>query len=227
MDVSFEDGDNFIRNMVTVRCGSGPLTSPPARKMTRDSGLPIPIEDLQLDLRVDSDDDVATLERIERGCCDFLERRTGYVLMPGSYQVDLPGWWWGELQVMRGPLRELPTVQYLAGANDMQVADLAGFYVTEGDRDFSIRQLSTFSRPTLWSEVGLVRLTFDAGFHIEPASGASDPSDDGPPMDDGLRTVLTMCVGHYYKNRELFEAGKLEQLELGAMAFLGTYRQFW
>lgn len=222
MEVSWQDGDNFIRNAVTVRCGDA-WSWPRARKLTRDLGLPIPLDELMLDLRVDSEDEADTLERIERGCCDFLERRTGQVVMPGTYQVDLGGWWGGPLEIMRAPLRELTGITYLAAANDSQSADLAQFYVEEGDRSFTVQPLSTFSRPQLWSEVGRVRLAFDAGFAMSDESG----SDAGEPMDDGLRTILTMLCGHYYKNRELFEAGKLEQIELGAMAFLGTYRQFW
>jgi uncharacterized phiE125 gp8 family phage protein len=228
-DISFEDGDNFIRNAVTIRCGRGDWQAPPARKLTRSAALPVPVDDLLLDLRVDSDEEVPTLERLERACCDFIERRTGFVLMPGTYQVDLPSWWSGPLEIMRGPLRELTGISYLTSATTSVDAPLDGFWVEEQDRSFSVRPLSTFDRPVLWSEVGRVRLTFDAGFGIEPESGQSGESgeDAFPPMDDGLRTILTMSVAHYYKNRELFDAGKLEQLELGAMAFLGAYRQFW
>ena len=43
--------------------------SPPARKMTRSNQVPIPMADLMLDLRVDSEDEEATLERIQRGAC--------------------------------------------------------------------------------------------------------------------------------------------------------------
>lgn len=223
MEISWEDGDNFIRNAVSIRCGRGPVQGPPARKMTRDDGLPIPIEDLMLDLRVDSDHEAETLERIQRGACDFLERRTGYVLIPGTYQLTLPGWWSGPMEIMRGPLREVDSVTYLAGPNDWQAADLDGFYVSDDARSFTVRPLSSFDRPQLWSEVGQVRLQFQAGYGTSDESG----SDAFEAPEPGLLTVLTMTCGHYYKNRELFDAGKLEQLELGAMAFLGVYRQFW
>lgn len=223
-DVAYSDGDNFIRNMVTVRGRDGRMTTPPARKMTRDAAaLPISVADLMDDLRVDSDDEAETLERMELGACAVIERRTGYVLIPGRYQVDLPGWWTGPMEVMRGPLRELVSVTYLAAPDgaETSVADLAGFYVEEEDRSFAIRSLSTFVRPELWSEVRRVRLTFDAGFR------QADETTEVQELEDGLRTCLTMLVGHYYQNRELFAAGKLEALDAGGRDLLGAYRQFW
>lgn len=224
MSVSFHDGDNFIRNMVSVRCGGGTPWAPPARKLTRVEDLPIPLDDLMLDLRVDSDDEAATLERLARGAADFLERRTAYVLIPGVYQVDLDGWWPSPLSVQRGPLRTLDAIGYLDADGQEATADLAGFYVEEEDREFTVRSLSTFTRPTLWSEVRRVRLTFSAGFQVAEEVSASG---DLQPAPDGLITTWVMLVGHFYRNRELFAAGKLEDVEMGAGNLLGAYRQWW
>lgn len=224
MRFSLEDGDNFIRNMVTIRHGRhGAMTSPPARKLTRIDTLPIATADLIEDLRLDSDEEVATLERMERGAADFLERRTGYVVIPGTYQVDLDGWWIEDLEVMRGPIRELADVEYLVDATTWTGVDTANFWVDEGDRDFRIRPLRSWTRPALWSEVNRVRLTFDAGFKLDDEAGA----DEVQPMPDGLRTTLTMLVGHYYQNRELFAAGKIADVEMSAGHLLAAYRQFW
>lgn len=183
---------------------------------------PVPVEDLMLDLRVDSDDEEETVRRMMRGACAFLERRTAHVLIPGSYEVDLRGWWVGELELNRGPLREVTGVRYLVDADDWASVDLADFYVRGQDRAFTIQPLTRFDRPTLWSEAGHVQLLFDAGYRTQDESGA-----DGPAMDDGLRTTLTMLVAHYYKNRELFAAGALEAVEKGAEGILGAYRQYW
>lgn len=222
MEISFEDGDNFIRNQVTVKCAGGPMTSPPARKLTREEGLPVSVEDLAEDLRLDTDEFDATLERMERGAAAFLEKRTGFVLIPGLYQVDLDCWWTGPIQIMRGPLRDLQSITYLDSAGDSVTADLAHFYVDEPDaRSFTVRSLSTFDRPQLWAEVKRIRLTFTAGFRLP------DESEGPPEMEDGLRTCLIMLVGHYYQNRELFAAGKLESIETSGRDLLGAYRQFW
>lgn len=225
MQISFNDGDNFVRNMVSVRC-CGTWSRPwlTGRKMTREDALPVSIEDLLLDLRIDSDDEAATVERMARGAAEFLERRTAYVLIPGRYQVDVPGWWDGPLEIQRGPLREIVSIQYLTDATTEVTADPAGFYVHEEDRIFSVQPLTTFTRPTLWSEVHRIRLTFDAGFQTPDETSSTG---ELMPAPDGLLTTFTMLVGHYYKNRELFAAGKIEQVELGAGNLLGAYRQLW
>lgn len=222
MAYSFHDGDNFIRNMVTVSCGGWGEFTPPARKMSRLDILPIDMDAVMLDLRIDSDDEEDTVRRMAFGAADFLERRTGFVLVPGAYQVDLPGWWSGPLEIRRGPLRELTSVKYLVDASTEDTAAADGFYVEERDRDFTIRTLTTFTRPALWSEVHRVRLAFNAGFR---ADDESDAGLQAPP--DGLVTTWLMLTGHYYKNRELFMAGKLEEIELGAGSLLGAYRTFW
>lgn len=222
MEISFHDGDNFIRNTVTVRCGGVAFRNILARKVTVSDEDPVPIDDLMLDLRVDSDDEEETVRRMARGAAAFMERRTAYVLLPGTYEVTLPGWWVGDLELNRGPLRSVDSVRYLAGRDDWQDTDLDGFYVDAKERSFNVRALTSFNRPTLWSEVGQVRLTFQAGFRVE-----SESEGEAPELEDGLRTTLTMLVAHYYKNRELFAAGALEAVEKGAEGILGAYRQYW
>lgn len=224
MEISYYDGDNFVRNAITVKCdGRAPQVL--ASKVTTSDALPVSTEDVMLDLRVDSDDEEDTIRRMIRGAADFMERRTAYAILPGSYQVLLPGWWYGELEVHRGPVREVSAIEYLRGPNDWVAVDLANFYVEFGalGRSFTMRTLSTFDRPDLWSEVKRVRVSFTAGF----ATAAEEEADANAQMPDGLRTALIMLVGHYYKNRELFAAGAMEAVEKDAMGILGAYRQYW
>lgn len=228
MEYSFSDADNFIRNLVTIRHGPGHgrNDSPPARKMSRDMGLPIPTDEIIADLRLDSDDEEATLERLERGAADFLERRTGLVVIPGVYQIMLEHWWLGTMDVIRAPLRQLEAVEYLAEDHTWTEVDTDNFHVDDGERSFSILALSSFVRPQLWSEARLarrIRLTFSAGYELPSESG----SGDGPQMPDSLRTTLLMLIGHYYENRELFMADKIADVELSAGGLLGLHRQFW
>lgn len=226
--LSFQNEDNFIRNLVTIRTPGHAHASVIAQKLNArlDEALPIPVADLQLDLRIDSEDDEATLERLERGACDLLERRTGHVILPGLYQLDLPAWWWGQLEVMRGPLRQVNAITYLSEATpgEYDTADLAQFWIDEQERTFTITPLRSFERPTLWSEVHRVRVMFEAGYKTADESGDSDPP---PEMPDGLRTTLTMLVGHFYENRDLFKSGKLAEVESSAGYILNAFRQFW
>lgn len=228
MEFSLSNQDNFIRNMVTIRCanGFGPLISPPAAKIERDEGLPISTDEIIADLRIDADDEAATLERLERGACDFLERRTGLVVLPGTYQVQLRDWWIGGMTIMRAPLRDLIGVEYLAEDRTWTAVDTDNFHVDSDLQSFTVLGLSSFARPSLWAEaIGAqrVRLTFTAGFELPDESG----SGGGPQMPDGLRTTLLMLIGHYYQNRELYLAAKVADVEFSAGNLLGAYRQFW
>lgn len=225
MDVSFQDRDNFIRNMVTIAgCGRG-SGGPPMRKIST-GGLPVPIDEILLDLRVDDpDDEEATVERLARGACAFIERRTGFVLLPTVYEVQLSAWPTSSMEVLRGPFRSVEGVEYQAARDDWQAVAADDFWVSSSDRAFTLRFLSQFAAPSLWQNEDCIRVRFSAGFD------AADESGGGQPIEDGLRTVLLMVTGHYYKNREMLGLADpkygLEAVELGATSLLGQYRQFW
>lgn len=201
-------------------------------KVFTSNGLPLNLEETKLDLRVDSSDDDETLLRMIRAAGDFAERRTGYVFNPGTYHAFFDDWDAAfnckdrfRLELLRGPLRALNAVSYLTGNDVWADADLADFLVSRREKSFFVTPLDTFTAPDLFACVDGVRLSFDAGF--DPDDMDTGLSGEDKPLDAGLKTMLTMLVGHFYKNRELFEADKMGDLELGAGSILGAYRQFY
>jgi hypothetical protein len=54
------------------------------RRISSESGLPVALEALKQDLRIDDDDFDATLERMSATAAGLIERRSGYVLVPGA-----------------------------------------------------------------------------------------------------------------------------------------------
>lgn len=226
MDVSFNDRDNFIRNMVTIagcRRGSG---GPPMRKISTGE-LPVDIDEILLDLRVDDpEEEQPTVERLARGACAFIERRTGYVLLPTVYEITLSDWFAGAgMEVLRGPFRQVEGISYQAARDVWDQVDPEDYWVSAGARDFTLRFLDSFSSPPLWQPQDCVRIRFEAGFDPFDESGGEQP------IEDGLRTILLMVTGHYYAHREMLGAADpkygLEAVELGATSLLGQYRQFW
>lgn len=226
MSLAFHDGDNFIRNAVTVL---GPRTmgkGPRIRKIST-GGLPVPIDEILEDLRVDDpDDDEATVERMARAACAFIEKRTGYSMLPTVFELTGSQWWSGcPLEILMGPLRSIDAVEYLRDRDDWVEVAAADYWTSQGDRDFFLRFLDSFDRPTLWQREDCVRIRFQTGFD------AADESGGDHPIEDGLRTVLLMVTGHYYQNREMLGAADakygLQAVELGATSLLGAYRQFW
>jgi len=222
--LSFQNTDNFIRNMVTIACdGAGfPRAVPVSKRvLDRDNPFPISIEAIAEDLRLDSEDDFANIKRLGLGAADFLERRTAYVLVPGEYELIVGQWWQGPIMISRGPVRDLTSVSYRTGKSTYVEVDEANYFETQvNDREFAVSLLSTWDRPSLWTEQGEVRMKFTAGFQ-------SDGDSSGIPAPDGLITAFIALIAHYYKNRELFDAGKVEQVEMTAGNLLGAYKMIW
>jgi len=223
--ISFEDGDNFIRNAVTVLGPRLPGRGAQLRKIST-GGLPVTVDEVCEDLRVDDPDDEAdTVERFCRGACAFIERRTGYVMLPTVYELSASQWWTGAVDVLRGPLREVTEVEYQSDRDVWDPIDPLQFWTSREARSFKLRFLSDFDRPALWQPEDCVRVRFSAGFD------AADETSGDLPIEDGLRTVLLMVTGHYYRHREMLGAADpkygLAAVELGATSLLGQYRQFW
>lgn len=224
--VSFENNDNFIRNAVTIAGEARPWSGATIRKVST-GGLPVPLEDIMDDLRIDDpEEESEVMDRMARGACAFIERRTGYALLPTVYELTASAWWTGGLEVNLAPVREVEAISYQSGRNVWVDVDAEKFWHTDKGRSFVLRPLSTFDRPQLWQPEDSVRVRFSAGFDAADESGGGTM-----PIEDGLRTILTMITGHYYANREMLGAADavsgVQAVELGATSLLGQYRQFW
>lgn len=201
-------------------------------KIWTSDGLPLDLEEVKLALRVDSSDEDGVVTRMIRAAADFAEERTGQVFAAGSYHVLFDDWGCCfpckdgfRREIFRGPLREVTGVSYLSANGVYTATDLASFLISNRGKSFTITPLTDFDAPDLFMSNDGVRLEFDSGF--DPADGDSNLSGEVIPLGGGLKHMLTMLVGHYYKNRELFEADKMGDLTLGAGSILGAYRQFW
>lgn len=224
-DVAYSDRDNFIRNMVTVRCG-GRVFQPQLRRLGSSSvsdlgGMPLSVDEVAEDLRFDApEDELGTIERAMRGAAAFIERRTAYVIIPTEFEVLASSWgaaghW---MDIERGPLRAITEVAYLSAKDTWTPVASMNYWTTTRERSFTLKLISDFDRPDLWDEASEdgIRVRFTCGF---------DPAETGQeqPIDEGLQSLWVMLTGHYLKNREL-EQDKIEQ---GANALLGAYRQLW
>lgn len=226
----FHDGDNFIRNRVTISDGGGFGSRRPTLLLQRGEvgGLPVSLDALMDHLKVDDpDEEEQTVVGMALAACAFIEKRTGWVLLPTAYQVLLPAVWSGGLLVYRGPLIGEPILSVQTARDvwtDVAASDL---WASRQGRQFTVRQVSGAAPlPTPWQDEDCVRLSFQCGFDAHDES-----TSENLPIDDGLRMVLMMVTGHYYQNREMLGAASakngVQAVELGADSLLGAYRQFW
>lgn len=227
---AFHDGDNFVRNRVTISDGGGFGSRRPSLILQRGAvgDLPVSLEALMDHLKVDDpDDDEETVVGMALAACAFIEKRTGWVLLPTSYEVLMPAVWTGGLLVYRGPLRGEPVLAVQTARDQWEDAPSDDVWASRQGRQFTVRQVSgAAALPSPWQAEDCVRLRFECGFDAAEESG-----DQTLPIDDGLRMILMMITGHYYQNREMLGAASakngIQAVELGADSLLGAYRQFW
>jgi hypothetical protein len=235
---------DYYPNGFPGMCRHGRESPVAMRKIRTSDGFPIALDDILADLRVDSPDEAPTVMRLARAAAAFLEGRTGLSILQGTYEAKFSQWnilapW----EFMRAPFRELLEVSWLDGTQSpptWESVDLGKFFVSDLARSFLVVPLQSATNtilPTIWAPFHGIRVRFNAGYDIELESGQAQESGVGPPDDagddvslalpDDLRTMLTMLVGHFYENRELFAADKIAEVELGAGSLLGSRRQFW
>lgn len=228
-DISFQDGDNFIRNAVTIRSASGrSLTYGRLRKVDAFGELPMPIADLMLDLAIDDDDFQATVERLARFSCNFMEKRTARVPIQSSYEWRCDAFWYGKLEIRRFPCRAITAFQYLpadaANGDAWEEIPEDQYWVVNQADSISIMLLASFTWPDLWQQQDSIRVLFDAGYDSE---NATDSGDGEFPFPDDMRTLVTMMTAHCYQHRELFEADRAADIEQGLGSILGAYSTYW
>lgn len=208
------------------------------RKLTTSKGFPIPIADLLLDLRVDSDDEQRTIMRLARASAALLEKRSGISVLQGTYEAKFSGWdFYRPWEFMRSPLRVVKEISYLdmnASPPTWVPVDLDRFFITELAKSFLIMPINGVTLPVVSAPLHGVKVLFNAGFDIELTSG-EDPGDQESgegdevelPIEDSMRTSLTMLTAHFYENREIFAADKLAQVEASAGSLFAANRMFW
>lgn len=230
---------NFTGPYSTVPYDEAPRYRPgrpiDIRKIQTSTSFPIDIDDVKLDLRVDSDDEDETIRRLMFGAAAFLERRTGIAFVPGRYEAHFDDWWsFGPWEFHRAPFRSLVELAWLDGNASPPTWSSVGLesvFVSPRSTSFLVAPHSTFSGPAVWAPFNGVRLRFDAGFDV-PAESGVDPqseADDGEelPIEDDASMLLMATIAHFYANRELFLADKLAQVEASAGNLLNSRRKFW
>lgn len=206
------------------------------RKLTTSAGFPIALDEILLDLRVDSDDEAKTIQRMARAAAAFLEKRTGFAILQGRYEAKFSQWsCFAPWEFMRSPLRGLVEIAWLDGSQSpptWETVPLDKFFVTDLAKSFLVVPLQGVNLPQVWAPFHGIRVRFNAGFDIVPESGVDQESGEGEdteelPIPDDLRTTLTMLTGHFYENRELFAADKIAEVEMSAGSLLASNRQYW
>src|SRR5689334_16369311 len=109
------------------------------RKVLSSQALPLDLEAVKLDLRVDSSDEDRTIERMIRGAAAFLERRTGWAVIPARYHAMYSEWPCGPQEIYRAPLRDLLEIEALTAANTWTPVDVSDFQISRRQKSFIVQ----------------------------------------------------------------------------------------
>lgn len=211
------------------------------RRIDSEDGLPVDLEELKADLRIDDDDFDDTLRRMSATAAALIERRSGYVLVPGTFEALVDSWCGGAgpsifrsspdpWTFVKSPFRELVLVEAMTGRNTWTDFDTDQLQVIERARDFELRLFSGIGTlPHVCVQSAGIKVQFRAGFDLAALeSGETTQSEDQPrPLDPLVRGVFIALVGHYYENRELFAADKLTEIESTSGGLLNSIRYFF
>lgn len=192
------------------------------RRITTSTELPIPLDELKLDLRIDDSDEDATLERNLLTAAAMIEVRSGAVIVPGTFEALFDAC--ERIIVPRFPLREVTAIAAMTGANVWEDMEVADFRVLELAQDFELRPFPGFTAPTFYVPSLSVRVQFAAGYGSALSGESAGVSIE---LTDLYRGALTAITGSLFENRGLGEADAQFKTE-GLMAgLLNAIRRFW
>jgi len=168
-------------------------------RLSRPSGLVIPIEDAMSRLRAADEDEQEVTQMLKAATARY-EQRTQRIMLPADFEWRTRDF--DCLTVPVVPLRSQVTLAYLDADDVEQTVRLDQFTVEPlDDRGFRVRMKSGFVQPSLSRNDLPVRVEFEAGYDDPDASGSGDDPATAQNMLD-IQAIL-MLTAHWYRSREI------------------------
>lgn len=203
--------------------GAGTGEPPTILRLSSDDALPIPLEELKLDLRVDDDDEDDTLKRNMLTAAAMIEVRSGAIIQRGTFEA-LFNACTNPIEVRRFPLRQITSIAAMTAKNDWTEIDVGDFRVLQLDKHFALRPFPGYVSPTFFIPDLSFRVQFTAGYG-EAESGESEGEEI--PLPDLYRGALTAITGSLFENRELGLVDAQFKTEQSMAGLLNSIRTFW
>jgi uncharacterized phiE125 gp8 family phage protein len=207
------------------------LVTPPAV-------LPLTLTQVKQHLRVDHDDEDATIAAILSAATSHLDGREGLLgrcLLEQTWELRLdafPCRWTGQtvtrdraIEVPLPPLREVVSVKYVDENGDLQTLAPSVYQIIAGG--FGLARIAEAwgqSWPVTRDEPDAVRVTFKAGY-------AAATEESPPAAGEGVPTVLLhalkLIAGHLYEHREAVAFDQRDPpvlIPMGVFAFINPFR---
>lgn len=162
----------------------------------------IPIERVKQRLIIDHDDWDQDIEALIRAASDVVERETGRVLQPSTWELRTDCWpgYCYPLRLDIAPIRDVLSVKYLDDDGLEQTVLSSNWYWDRTSAGADLRFITGYSFPLLYNRPGSVRVRVFAGYDDQEASGSGDdPELTLPPI---IEMAVLFLVGAWMENRE-------------------------
>jgi uncharacterized phiE125 gp8 family phage protein len=125
--------------------------------------------------------------------------RTGRIAQPTTLQLRLDDWA-SEIRIPAFPVREIRSVKFVDPDGVEQLVDAANYSWERTDEGAVLLLDGSYRYPTLKTgRHGVVRVTFDAGYDQEGATGSGD--DPELVLDPRLKTAVLALATYFFENR--------------------------
>lgn len=168
------------------------------------SALAVSLVDLKQRIRVDTNDDDATLEALIRSETDRYEDYTGRFMTPGQFEWRATGWV-GTICIPVAPCRHVTEVAYLDVARQEHVLASTDWSYEIAAEHVAVRFAASFARPALAALSYPVIVRFTAGYEDPSASGSGDDPALHPNEND-RRNIMLMVQRIYDQDEALPDA---------------------
>lgn len=190
-----------------------------------DSDLAVPLEEMKLDLRIDSSDEDETVTRLIRGMTDFFQVRTGWRLAPASFIAEAFEFDGCRAVIETGPLRAFERVEFWnAETKVWEELPTANFNADARGRDIDVFFDEPFPSgfPPIASlaQHRPVKMYFTAGFDPPDQTGTTVSGF----AEDGMITCLKTLVALGYQTRE---TDPWNPSDASKDYLLHSYRRLW
>ena len=193
------------------------LVTTALRRVTAPAVMPITLDDVRAQLRIDGTADDTYLTSL-------IERAVAHVDAQGSLGRAMITQTWaqwvpqqtGYVRILMGPFQSLDAIHYYDEAGTLQAADVNDFDVMLYNDFVQIRPKDNAEWPTTDDRLDAIRITHTVGF--------GDAASDVPA---GIRHALLMLVAHWYEHRVAVSDASMFVTPMAVDALLDNERVSW
>lgn len=169
---------------------------------------PLTVQEVKLALRIDTDDDDATLTRLIVAAREKIERDTNHLLTTRQVQVTRDDWHGPNYEtssnivfLLPGPVSSIDDVQYVVGGT-LTSLDASAYQVDLARVPARLAPALNRQWPTLDPVMNAVQITMTVGY----------ASPDAIP--ENVQQALYLLIAHWNENREPYQQDGREPVEV-------------